>query len=70
MEQGEIVAIQFNNDDYLDFIHHCFVNVLISGVDVKFKENFGVTLIVRVAAPGIDRLDRSILKFKGRTLTF
>jgi len=65
MEQGEIVIVKFKNDQYLNFINHCFVNVLISGVDVKVVDLLETILIVRVAAPGIDRIDRVIVKFEG-----
>lgn len=72
MEQGEIVAVKFKGDKYLQFINFCFANVLISGVDVKIMDAFAqeYILFVRLASPGIDRLDRVIVKFEGSPLTF
>lgn len=69
MEQGTILAVHFKSDEYLQFINHCFVNVLISGVHVKFVEPPGeVVVFVLLAAPGIDRIDRVVLKFNGKII--
>jgi len=71
MERGEIIAAQFKGDKYLEFINFCFVNVLISGVDVKIVDinvsplAWEYILFIRIAAPGIDRIDRAIVKFEG-----
>jgi hypothetical protein len=68
MEQGNIIAVYFKGDKYLEFINHCFVNVLISGVHVKIVDVFAQEniLFLTIAAPGIDRIDRVILKFEGK----
>lgn len=72
MEQGTTVAVKFKGDSYLQFINFCFTNVLISGVDVNIIDAFAqeYVLFIRIASPGIDRIDRAILKFGGHTLTF
>lgn len=67
MEQGNIIAVHFNGDKYLEFINHCFVNFLISGVHVRIVDAFGqqFILFITIAALGIDRIDRVVLKFGG-----
>jgi len=64
LEQGAILAVLFKSDDYLGFINHCFSNVLISGVQVKFKDMDAI-LFITIAAPGIDRIVSAIKEFKG-----
>jgi hypothetical protein len=68
MEQGDIIAVYFKSDKYLEFINHCFVNALISGVHVKIVDVFAQEniLFLTITAPGIDRIDRVILKFEGK----
>lgn len=67
MEQGTIIAVHFKSDDYLKFINFCFSNVLIAGAQVKIINAIPIEVVVFVtlAAPGIDRIDRAILKFNG-----
>jgi hypothetical protein len=67
MEQGTILAVSFKSDEYLQFINFCFVNVLISGAQVKIVNAIPTEVIVFVtlAASGIDRIDRAALKFHG-----
>jgi len=67
MEQGTILAVSFKSDEYLQFINFCFVNVLISGAQVKIVNAIPteVVVFVTLATPGIDRIDRVALKFHG-----
>lgn len=68
MEQGNIIAVYFKGEKYLEFINYCFVNVLISGVHVKIVDVFDREniLFLTIAAPGIDRIDDAIKKFGGK----
>jgi hypothetical protein len=68
MEQGDMIAVHFKGDKYLEFINHCFVNFLISGVHVKVVDAQESVLFVTIAAPGIDRIDRAVLKFEGKII--
>lgn len=70
IEQGSILIVKFADDSYLKFINHCFVNVLISGVQVKFNDFFGqqTTLVLIIASPGIDRIEDAIKTFKGEIM--
>jgi hypothetical protein len=67
MEQGTILAVHFKSDEYLQFINFCFTNVLISGAQVKIIDAvLGEAIVfVSLAAPGIDRIDRVVVKFNG-----
>jgi len=67
MEQGTILAVHFKSDEYLQFINFCFSNVLISGAQVKVINAIPVETVVFItlAAPGIDRIDRAVVKFHG-----
>lgn len=69
LEQGDIVMIRFGEDKYLKFINHCFVNCLISGVDVKLTKFNTAFIFVRIAAPGIDRIKDAVEDFDGTLLT-
>ena len=70
MEQGTIIAVHFKSDEYLQFINFCFSNVLISGAQVNIIKDIPIEVVVFVtlAASGIDRIDRTILKFHGRSV--
>lgn len=67
MEQGQIIVVKFNNvNKYLEFIVHCFINFLISGVHVHIaRQN---VLFLTIAALGIDRIDAAIKKFEGERI--
>ena len=65
MEDGDIVVAEFNLGEYLEFINFCFLNGLISGIDLRFKGEDKRVLFLRIDAPGIDRIDRAIVKFGG-----
>lgn len=63
---GDIVTVRFKNDSYISFIEYCFVNCLISGVHVKITGDpgkFTYTLLLFIAAPGVDRLEKAIQDF-------
>jgi hypothetical protein len=64
LEQGNILGIYFKNDDYLKFLNDCFSNFLITGVDVKLFGT-GQVLFVKIAAPGIDRINEAVKKHGG-----
>lgn len=67
-ENGDMVAVRFKDkdDDYLDFIRFCFANVLIHGAHVKIVDVTECLVFVTIAGPGIDRIDRTVLKFEGQ----
>lgn len=62
------LKVRFKDDNYLDFISHCFVNVLIKSVSVDIEQvipNSISLLTIELAAPGIDRINKAIDKYNG-----
>ena len=69
LDVGDLLFVSMG-ENYVEFINSCFINCLISGVDVKFKSSKSNLLILRVAAPGIDRLRSRIKRFGGEVVDF
>ena len=74
-EQGHIVVADFREGKHLDFITHCFENVLVQGLHAQNKWSDPMApkedwfdcyrLFLTLAAPGIDRIEAAIEQFGG-----